>query len=171
MENVQTDRSRPLQLTENPAFQRSNWRWQRIGWVAMAALVAAAAAGVFGQGPVARVEASAGGTLTARYERYARENTPVALRVDVAPAAFRDGRIELMIDREFLAAMQIVEVQPQPLRIVALSDSLLFRFDSTAATTPVPVHFTFRPVEIGTHTARLWMADGTALRLRQFVFP
>lgn len=160
-----------LQLSEDMAFLRNTWRWQRIGWLCMAALIVAATLGAFGRGPIASAEVSATGILSARYERLVREQALTDTHIEAAPRAITNGRFELMIDREFLAGMQIVEIQPQPVAVTALPTGLLFRFTAAYSNDPLAIRFTLRPVSAGSQTARLWMADGTALRLQQFVFP
>ncbi len=43
---------RTLDVEEDMAFQRRNWRAERIGWAAMVAIVIAAVLGLFASGPL-----------------------------------------------------------------------------------------------------------------------
>lgn len=164
------DRPHSLQLDEEMDFLRAAWRWQRVGWIAMALLVLSALAGLLGQGPLAHHEAAVG-ALQVRYERIAREAALTTLHVEIDSAAIRDGTVELSLDRRYLGRVQIERVSPQPRSVVAGVDTLRFRFDAMREHGPVAVRFDLVPRRAGPQTAGLRLADGTTLDLFQFVLP
>jgi hypothetical protein len=161
---------RSLQLSEELDFQRSAWRWQRVGWAAMGALVLAAAAGLFGQGPLAHHRVTADG-LQVRYERIAREAALTTLHVEIDATAVRDSGIEVSLDRRYLERVQVEQVTPQPRRVVTGADALHFFFDATRGLRPVTVRLDLKPRRAGLQTAHLRLADGTTLDLPQLVLP
>jgi hypothetical protein len=64
-------RSSQLQIDEDLAFQRREWKIQRVGWGAMALVIIAALLGVFGTGPLSNATLEREG-LRLEYERFCR---------------------------------------------------------------------------------------------------
>ncbi len=64
------------------AFQRREWLVQRIGWTLLAACLAAACVGVFGDGPVAR-QTSGAGEVHVELDRFARRHSPTQWSISV----------------------------------------------------------------------------------------
>jgi hypothetical protein len=95
-------------------FQRRVWRAERIGWVAMLALVAAALGGLFGGGgPLARGEAGDGG-LRADWPRIARLGAGAPIRVTLPPEPGAQVA-ELRLPADFPARWRLREIAPTPL--------------------------------------------------------
>ena len=63
---------------------RRNWRVKRVGWVVLAILVLAGAAGLFGDGPLSSTIRSANG-LTLEFDRFVRRERPFTLKLNLVP--------------------------------------------------------------------------------------
>ena len=99
-------------------LQRRIWRATRIAWCGMGLVLALAAAGLFGGGPLARAEAGAeagDGALTVAYERFQRAEAPApfVLRGLAGGAA---GEALFCLDRTFLEEWLVERIDPAPLR-------------------------------------------------------
>jgi hypothetical protein len=105
---AQANRARGMELTQNLAFHRREWRFQRIGTRALGLFVLAALAGLFGDGPVSRASAtSPDRSVDVRYERFVRRGARSEIRISVSP------RITLLsIDSQYLEGLTIEEVVP-----------------------------------------------------------
>ncbi|HKR79410.1 MAG TPA: hypothetical protein VJR69_06875 [Nitrospira sp.] len=70
-----------IQIDEDLRFQARIWRIERIGWWGIAAILAAAIAGLFGRGPISRTTAPLadpahpGGGMLLDYERFGRAHS------------------------------------------------------------------------------------------------
>src|SRR5262245_38055738 len=70
-----------LQIDEEPAFQERMWLMERIGWWGIAAIPLAAAAGLFGHGPVSRAtlevtdDTQPAHPMALEYERFGRAHS------------------------------------------------------------------------------------------------
>src|SRR5690606_6604466 len=76
-------------LDEDMVFQHREWRWQRVGRVAVAVFVLAACLGLLGgAGPFNRTEARADDdSLIVEYDRVIRAGTPTTVQLNAAAAA------------------------------------------------------------------------------------
>ncbi len=73
------------------AFQEATWRVERIGWIGMAGLLAAALAGGLGDGPLAQARI-ADEAATVRYERILRRGRDST--IEIAAAEGQAARVE-----------------------------------------------------------------------------
>jgi len=111
---------RPLELDDDPGFQRRMWIWQRWAWGGIAGVLAFAAAGGFGDGPLSRAEArDREGRLRVVYERFGRLDAPNDVEVEARPGP--DGRLQLRLGAKFLEDFD-VEL-PEPHRPEATVDA------------------------------------------------
>src|SRR3954451_15271805 len=79
------------------------WDLQRPAWGVMAAIVASALLGLFGDGPLSSVTVGEpDGPLRLEYDRFGRSQSETLLRVRLAPGAVREGRARLWVGRDLL---------------------------------------------------------------------
>jgi hypothetical protein len=159
-----------LQLDDDLPGQRREWRVERVGWVAMGLIVAAALLGVFGGGPLSHAYARADG-VELRYERFQREQAPDAWRLAVDPALTRGGRFHVRVDQTLLDVLELDRIEPQPVAQVAGPGYVDSVFDAHGGDRPASVDFRFRPARIGRITGRVTIDDGAPLFIDQFVYP
>jgi hypothetical protein len=146
---------------------RRGWLLERIGWVAMAIVIAGAAGGVFGRGWFSETQAAAGDELTVRYSRLSRAHMPEELAVDWLP---RDGEAALWIARSYLDEFEIREIRPPPSAVVGGSERIYYTFHALDATARMNVRFTLQALRGGTLRGRLGTNDVEVV-IRQLMFP
>ncbi len=147
---------------------RLGWVFERTGWVVMAAVAAAAAAGIFGGGWLSDVEVAAGETLAARYPRFARANAPLELAVEWTP---QQGDATLWLSRAYLDQFAIEEVRPTPSATTIDRERIYYTFQTHRSQDRVQVVFRLRPDHGGRLSGSLGIEAAAAVELRQLIFP
>lgn len=112
-------------IEQDLAFERRQWVVERAGWGLMAAIVAAGLLGAFGHGPLSWAVVREG-RLAVAHDRFGRFAGETQLRVTVGPIP--GERVEVSIGREFLEAMEVSAVTPEPSDIRFAGDSLVYAF-------------------------------------------
>lgn len=164
------DRSGRLQLGGDDLADE-HFGLQRLAWAAMALLVAAAAAGLFGRGPLAKAQASApAGNLDVAYERIARSDAPTWLRFTLRPSASCGSTAHLTLPADYVAAMQVERVVPPPVRTRAARGYVTYSFD-VEPRSEARVVFDLKPQAIGLQQASVSLTGGPPVQIRQFVLP
>lgn len=158
-----------LQVAEDFAFQRRNWRVQRVAWIVMALILAAALAGVFGSGPLNHARKSApGGLFGVDYERFAHREGQMRLRVRYAAQAVHEDSVRIALDARYLEKIQVQHVEPQPQKVEIGADRYTYVFASKHS--PGAVTFELRFQDAGTAHAGLAIG-GARVSFSQFVYP
>ncbi len=164
---------RTLDIDESPDFQRRDWRAQRIGWVVLGLIAAAAMLGAFGEGVLAHDEMmSAEGTVHVRYERLVRRHAPARIEFTVAPGlAGADGRVRLWLDRGYAEGLEITGIQPEPAEVSVTPALLVYQFAVADGGRPVRVTFSVEHDRAGMSHAGAGVLPHGTVQLDQFVFP
>ena len=165
-------RDRIEQLDDDLPYQRREWRAQRFGWWALTVFVAAAGLGVFGGGPLSRATASsADGGLRLEYERFVRSGAPARMLVHVAgsPAGDPGRALQLEFSRDFIDAIRLERVTPEPASILVGPDIVSLHLPD-AGSGPVTVVLDFEPLRAGRLTGRVAAGGGRALTFRQLAY-
>lgn len=153
-----------LQIDQSLDFQRRFDRVQKLAWRVLALLPVAAVAGLFGGGLFSEVTAGgAGATVT--YDRFGRRSVDTQLEVTVGRAR---SPVAVSLSREFLDRYDLSEIRPQPARVVAEPDRLVYTF---AAPPGASVSFTLQPQTLGSSRGTVTVADSPPIQVRQFVYP
>jgi hypothetical protein len=153
-----------LTIGQDVILQRRIWIGQRIGWSAIAAVIVAGLAGLFGDGPLSRSSAGAA-NLRIEYERFLRLQQPAKLRCFVTGAP---AEAQIALNRDFVGAVRIDAIMPVPVRVEDAGDWTVFRF-SGSALSAVTFHFT--PAEFGSLSGMVRTGKGEAIRFHQFIYP
>ncbi len=152
------------------AFQKLEWRVQRIAWAFMALILAATFAGAFGGGPLAH--ARAGGTpngLLLEYDRIARYRALSSLDfLIMSPPAY--GEVRLWIARDFLDEVALLTVTPEPSAQEVSGDRIAYVFKTTGRA-PLRIRFRVEPSTLWSHTGSAGVGDQPAITFSQFVLP
>jgi hypothetical protein len=152
------------------AFQRREWAVERTAWAVGLALLAAAALGLFGDGPLARRTASTpDGRLAVDFDRFARAQAPTTLRVRVEPPA-AVGALRLALDRAYVEGVDVERVVPRPQRVETGGEWITWVFE-VPAPGPATIVFRLQHEGPGRPTARLRLGDGPALAFTALVYP
>lgn len=161
-----------LQIHQNLTFQRRSWTFQRIGWVIIATIVAAALLGLFGQGPLSRAtEGSPSEPLWIEYERFGRVESPILVHIHLGAGVPVDGRAHLRIDHEYLDEVGIERIVPAPYDEEATQDGVLYVFHIEHATQSVEISFVFTAKRPGLLSGQISVNGKAPLRLRQLIYP
>jgi hypothetical protein len=159
-----------LEIRQHERFQQREWRVQRVGWALMTLLVLAALLGFFGPGPFSWSSARGpAGLLEVDYQRVTHLEADDSLSVIIDPRAVTGNSVALVVDPEWVAAMDINSVTPQPDSETATPEGL----ELTIATTPgahTTVTFTYRPTRIGRVDGGMAL-DGDRVAVSQLVLP
>ena len=161
-----------LELQQDLRFQQRSWAVQRIGWIVMALVIAAALLGLFGGcGPLNRATVTDDASLlTIEYERLARFQNLTRLRIHTAADAARENTVRIWLSREFVQGA-IQQINPEPQSIEAAFDRFTYVFVTTEPRQPIVVTFYLQPNEMGLHNGRVAIEGAPALDLTQFVYP
>src|SRR5687768_18123879 len=99
--------------------EQQAWKIQRVGWAALLVFLGAAAAGVFGSGPLSPTEVSSeGGALTVEYQRFVRHRSPNEIAVRIAPRAWPNDVVRLEVPAAFFEKGGLDRVMPAPRAVV-----------------------------------------------------
>jgi hypothetical protein len=161
---------RGLKDEEDLAFQRLEWRVQRVGTLILVLIVLAAALGAFGGGPLARGSAhTPDDTLQLRFERFVRREAPTTLEVDIATGASAVDEQTLSLSRAYVDAISIGHVTPAPLRVEqdALHVHFVFR---RRANGPLRIRFDLTPSAAGRIRAEAGVPGHAPLTFTQFAY-
>ncbi|MEI7037631.1 hypothetical protein [Fulvimonas yonginensis] len=168
---MQTNDQR-LQIEEDRDHQYFEWRAERIGWVAMAALLAAGLLGLLGYGPLSRARAGEPGTLSVQYDHLQRSSAPSQYRFVVSPLLVRHGELRLRFDDALLEEVEMKSIVPEPTetRSGPGYTEFVFAMDATGKA-PGRIQFQYQPTTFG-HVRGRVTADGAApLVIDQIVYP
>ena len=118
-----------LQIDQDLAFSRREWRAQHIGWLLMVLFIIAASLGVFGRGPLSKAHVrTPDGRLGVEYQRVAHHQGPDLLRVEVQPDAIREDTVRIWFDRVYMEDRLVESVSPVPDRTVTDGDRIVYAF-------------------------------------------
>jgi hypothetical protein len=161
---------RGIDLADDMPFQEKSWRVQRVGWVVMALLVAAALAGAFAWGPLSRAEAQGAG-LRIEYERFERYQAPSEIRVRLTPEAVADGGVSLVLDGDYADRVPLERIDPEPERSAPTLDGHVLYFPVPRDAQPGTIIFQIRPQRVGFVRGRIGIAGAAPVPFTQFVWP
>ncbi len=162
---------RGLEIEQDAEFQRREWRMERAGWVVLAIVVIAAAAGLFGGGPVSHARASdQSGHLVIEYERFLRASAPSELHLQVFPAAATGAEVTVWADQSYLRDVEVSSIVPAPKRVEQRGRRILYVFSSNDAAEPSEITFRYEPTRAGRLNGRFGVSEGAPAEVRQFAF-
>jgi hypothetical protein len=158
-------------VPDDPRMERRERILERAGWLVIAAILAAALAGFFASGPVADGSAEgSGGRLQLDFQRYARNGGMTDLRVRAEPADSAADSAEIWFGNDYLNAIQIEGVVPEPEAWVAGRDGVVLRFEAVPGE-PVQATVIVRPDEFGRQHGAIALGEDPPIRFWQFFYP
>ncbi len=161
-----------LEIHQDLVIQHRTWAIQRMGWAAMALLVAAALCGLFGSGPLARTTVrDARDFMQVEYDRFGRHGGNLLLQFTLAPNATGDDRVTVWMDRAYWTSLAVNHITPQPVASSTALDGFTYVFSIGTRHVPAVVTFHVRPVSRGLLEAHLQLNDQGKIRFRQFIYP
>jgi hypothetical protein len=164
--------TRSLDVQHDDAFQKSEWRIQRVGWAAWSAIVIAALAGLLGTGPLSHADSSASdGSLSVKYDRFLHYHKPAVLEVLVNSRAEDDQPLRLKLSRSFLDRIQILRIEPEPEEQSLAENGVIYAFTQEGAPDLFKVLFHFEYEKFGNTTGSVELIGGGSAGFQQFVYP
>lgn len=163
---------RSLEVDDDMEFQRHDWTFERVGWMLMLLVIAAAGVGLLGHGPLSATERfSADRSLRVVYGRFERHGSLATLAIHARRHAPADSGVMLWIGREFLDGIQLHWMTPQPASERSVSDRVMYEFALAAGADTAHVTIRYTPQAIGTRSLQVGETGAAALSLTQFVYP
>jgi hypothetical protein len=144
---------------------RRGWLFERVGWLSMAAIIAGAAIGLFGNGWLSSRAATGGGQAAVLYPRFARAHTSFVMAIDW------QGEATLSIDRAYLAHFAITEIRPTPVAETVDADRIHYTFERRRPGSRMSVELELRARRGGRVNGRLQAGIEPEIAVRQFIFP
>lgn len=165
--------SSPLAGTEQEHANttRTEWRIRRTGWVVLALLVVLALSGVFGVGPLSWSTVTADdGSIEVSYSRFTANGAPSSLSLRVPPTAAVDGQVRVWISSEYLDALEVSSITPEPASATSVDGGVVFAFEvEPGAALEATVNATGDA--FGVETARLAVVDHARVEFWQLFYP
>jgi hypothetical protein len=161
-----------LELATDDAFQRTEWRLQRIAWVAWAMLLLVALLGLTGPGWFSSVDVTAEDeSIAIGYDRFLHYHNPSQLEIAVNDASDVEGRWQVKVGRSLLDRLQIVRIEPEPERREIAPDGIVYTFLHAAGPTTGKIVFHVEYERYGTARGTISLAGRSPVDVNQFVFP
>lgn len=162
-----------LEVDQDLDYEKRAYNVRRVAWWLMALIVLAALAGLFGSGPLSHARAGeAGDPLSLEYGRFARLTAPATLEIHLSPQAAAAGEARIWIDRRYLQDMQIEDMVPEPERVEAGADRLVFVFPlATGSPGATSFELHLQAQRVGSLHGRVGLEGGPSLDFHQFVYP
>ena len=165
-------KSGELEIGQDLKFQKRSWGVERAGWIIGALILFAAILGFFGPGPLNKARAaSPDHRLSVEYHKLEHYEAPVHLRVDIAGSVATNGQIHLWINRDYVAALDIEHIDPQPESVEIDEERFVYVFKARRPPANSKVLFRFEPNKFGKTSARVGIVNGPELQFTQFYFP
>lgn len=159
-------------IPQDLPFHRRQWLVQRIGWAVALAVLALGMLGLFGDGPLSHMTAGSP-ALRLEYQRFIRRDDPARIHVEALPDA-GGHEVALAVSGDYLRALRIESVLPQPERVETTGPDVVFVFRVTPSTAPVRITFDATPLSVGGLHGRVSVVGRPAtpsVPIDQFSFP
>lgn len=162
--------SEEVAVGEDLQFQRRWWRFERIAWTVLMALLLCDVLGLFGRGWLAKAEQrTPDGALTLKYERVARASTPSIMTLEFGSSAIRDGRIVVFVSDSVVKPLGAQRIAPQPAMSNVGDGGVTYAF--LASKPPATVQIALEPSFPGYHRFRIQTQGGAPIDASIFVMP
>lgn len=157
-----------LDITKGEAFQRREWRMERIGWALVTLFVLAGLVGLLGTGPLSSATATSG-AVSVEYHRVAHYEADDSVTLIFAPAAVEAGAVTATLTGEWPGAVDIQGISPEPSEQLLVPGGLVLELP-VERSGELEVSITFRAQELGSQQAELSVGSDT-VRFSQLVLP
>jgi hypothetical protein len=155
-----------LDLSQDLAFERADWRFQRALWIFLGVFVLAAISGLFGSGPLNHGRAKSRAELRAEFDRFPHVQTETEWVLWTDGSA-KSCRVAVL--GSCLKGMKIEAVDPYPTEAMAVGEGMVYQF-RTSPGARAALHFRLTPQSPGPQLCRLTIGDDT-VEFHQWVYP
>ncbi|WP_085677711.1 MULTISPECIES: hypothetical protein [unclassified Pseudomonas] len=166
-EDERVSRHHPVQ--EDMPRQQRVWRFERVGWYVLVAIVLLALAGLFGNGPLSDAEVvSQDGRVRVEYQRLSRSGTTDSLFITVQGTPGQP--VEVVIEGPLLRDASIETLQPEPQRSTSQGSALLFEL-GTGQEGVATLYLTLRSEHVGILQGSVKAGPQSAVHFSTFLYP
>lgn len=159
-----------IAVGEDIEFQRKWWRFEKIIWAILLAIVLFDVLGGFGRGWLANAcKSTPDGALTLNYERVMRASTPSVLTMQFGDTAIHNGRIILFISDSVVKRLGAQRVSPQPAVSSVGEGGITYVFP--ASQSPATLQIQLEPSFPGPQKFRIQAEGSAAINGQVFVMP
>lgn len=168
---MKADDRADLEIFEDFAFQRRTWLVERVGWILLALLVAAALLGLFGGGILGSARVStADGSLAISYDRFWRQHSPTELRLEAVPPT-AGSPLRIWISRDYIERTHISQIMPTPTITEVSPDRIVLEFAVGGGRGSVSVMLRIEPLAPWRTIGRVGVEGGEDLSFNQYIYP
>lgn len=161
-----------LEIDEDLAFQEREWNAERLGWVGLFVVVAVALLGLFGNGPISWTSATTDdGTLEVSFERFGRRGGSETLTVRADGSAASEGAWQLDIGRDYLGAVRVEVVTPEPDTVETVAGAVRYTFLQAEDGADLEVELSLTPTSLWGASGEIGLAGADAVSVHHFFFP
>jgi hypothetical protein len=161
-----------LEVAQDLEFQQRMWVVQRAGWIVMLLVVAVAAIGFLGHGPLSGASTgTAAGGAEVDYGRFVRHRASAEIAVTIPPDQVQSEQVTVSISQQYASGVDIEEVLPEPSSVIVDSYWLTYVFDVGDVSEPFQVSFDIMPIKTGWREAEVRVGTGDPISFGQFVYP
>lgn len=161
------DREYPV--AEDIRLQRKVWRFQRVGWYVLLAVVILTLLGLFSKGPLSSLKAaSERGDLTVEYERFHRSGGANSMVIQAVGLPGKE--ITVLISKAMIDGFSVESIQPQPATSMGTPEglSLTVPADQQGRAT---LYLSWRSNGLGLFKSDISIVGGGHLPITQFIYP
>jgi hypothetical protein len=173
VEEQQMEQTNQLEIKQDIPFQQKTWTVQRVAWIILLVILGAGLLGLFG-GTGLLAQASIGGTndsLQIHYKRFTQYLSPTDMQIKIQLPTDTNDTLQLWIDRQYLDGFIVQNITPQPDKVEASFDHIIYEFAVAENTDTVTITLNIRHHRIGPLQGRIGLVDGQTLEFSQFVYP
>jgi hypothetical protein len=161
---------RDLEIEQHDAFQRREWRVERVGWVLLALLLLAGLSGLLGPGPLSWATAgTSSDPVRVEYQRVTHHEADDAVTLGFSPDAVEDGAVTVELTGSWVGAVDIQGISPEPGEQRATPGGVVLEIP-VERSGDVEVTISFRPQEYG-RLALMAAVGDSSVSLTQLVLP
>lgn len=161
-----------LEINQDLQYQTRSWMLQRVSWGVIAFTALMALLGLFGSGPISQTQVGdEGDRLWVKYERFGRFQSPTKLQIHLAENTGRGNTQAIWLNRDYLEEVEIERIIPEPDRVEAGSDRLIFIFHTESRNQPTTITFNLQPEKMGSLPGQVGLREGESLQFHQFIYP
>lgn len=159
-----------LEIRQDEAFQRREWRFERIGWGVLTLFVLAGLLGLLGKGPLSWATASAGDVVAVEHSSITRVEADDSVVLTFGPEAVAGDTVTVQLVGSWATDVDLRSISPQPSEESLVPGGRVLEFAVDTIGEDLAVLIMFRAQGIGVYAADVTVADRTA-SFRQLVLP
>ena len=161
-----------LEINQDLAFQKKEWKVQKVGMYIILFLIIVSIAGFFGTGPVSYTEEGVeGGDIYAEYQRYTRRHAPNELRLKIGSNALKSDSVIISFDEAYIAEIQITSISPIPLKTYYSPGKVNYLFSLKDNVSSATIVYYFSPESTGKLNSAITINNGSSVNFSQLVYP